>query len=124
MGPGWLARRPVAPPGAWVSASPCRAGGPAVLFLVESVLLFVALAVASRLRLGLDEPIGGSLLAKGLAPVLALQLSLYYSELYDDRALRSRTQFFLRLAQSDLSAALILALGFFLVPGAPLGPGT
>ncbi|HKC10484.1 MAG TPA: TIGR03013 family XrtA/PEP-CTERM system glycosyltransferase, partial [Vicinamibacteria bacterium] len=71
-----------------------------------------------------DEPIGGSLLAKGLAPVLALQLSLYYSELYDDRALRSRTQFFLRLAQSYLSAALILALVFYLFPGARIGPGT
>jgi sugar transferase (PEP-CTERM system associated) len=56
--------------------------------------------------------------------VLALQLSLYYSELYDDRALRSRTQFFLRLGQSHVASALILGFTYYLMPAARVGPRT
>lgn len=97
-----------------------------LLFLVESALLLAALALASALRAGHGEPLplGGALLTKGLVAVLALQLSLYYGELYDDRALRSRTDFFLRLGQSFVTATLILALVYYLVPAARIDPLT
>ena len=98
----------------------------AALFLVESALLALALVVASGFRDGFDAPVGNPslLVAKGLVAVLALQLSLYYGELYDDRALRSRTQFFLRLGQSFASATLILALVSYFLPAVRIDPWT
>ena len=97
-----------------------------VLFLVESALLLVTLAAASALRARLEQmPFDlGPLLPKGLVAVLALQFSLYYSELYDDRALRSPTEFFLRLGRSFVAATLILALAYYVFPGARIGPLT
>lgn len=98
----------------------------AALFLVESALLLLALIAASALRDGIEgSPVDRSpVLAKGLVAVLALQLSLYYGELYDDRALRSRTQFFLRLGQSFATATLILAVAYYLLPAVRIHPGT
>jgi sugar transferase (PEP-CTERM system associated) len=98
----------------------------AILFVVESALLLLALVAASVLRDGIHAPLvdRSLLLTKGLVAVLALQLSLYYGELYDDRALRSRTQFFLRLGQSFASATLILALAYYFLPAVRIDPGT
>ncbi len=98
----------------------------AVLFLVESALLLLVLIAAGGLRSGFDAPLMDRrlLLFKGLVAVLALQLSLHYGELYDDRALRSRTQFLLRLGQSFASATLMLALAYYFLPAARIDPGT
>jgi sugar transferase (PEP-CTERM system associated) len=97
-----------------------------VLVLVESALLLAVVALAKGSQTGVDERAlsRGILPAKGLVPVLALQLCLYYSDLYDDRALRSRTDFFLRLGQSFAVATLILALLYYLFPPIRIGPGT
>jgi sugar transferase (PEP-CTERM system associated) len=98
----------------------------AVLFLVESILLLLTLLAASTLWAGLDQRRLdlGPVLPRGLVAVLALQFSLYYSELYDDRALRSRTEFFLRLVRSFVPATLILALVYYVFPAVRIGPGT
>jgi sugar transferase (PEP-CTERM system associated) len=98
----------------------------AVLFLVESFLLLGALLTVSALRSNLEQMRFdlSPLLPKALAAVLALQFSLYYGELYDDRALRSRTEFFLRLGQSFVIATLILAVVYYVFPGARIGPLT
>lgn len=90
---------------------------------MESILLLLVMAAASVLAAGGSpgtDP--ASLLRRALVPVLALQLSMFYSELYDDRALRSRTQFFLRLGRSYVAATLILALGSYLFPGTRVDP--
>jgi sugar transferase (PEP-CTERM system associated) len=100
----------------------------AVLFLVESALLLTALAIGRAVRSGPDLDLvaadRAALLARGLVAVLALQLCLYYRELYDDRALRSRTEFFLRLGQSLAAATLVLAVVYYLFPAARISPGT
>jgi len=98
----------------------------AVLFLVESLLLLGAVLTVGALRSQLEEARFdlSLLLPKAFAAVLALQFSLYYGELYDDRALRSRTEFFLRLAQSFVIATLILAVVYYVFPGARIGPLT
>jgi FlaA1/EpsC-like NDP-sugar epimerase len=56
--------------------------------------------------------------------VAVLQAAIYYGELYDDRALRSRTQFCLRLGRSYAAAALVLALLYYLAPAARVAPAT
>jgi sugar transferase (PEP-CTERM system associated) len=98
----------------------------AVLFLVESILLLLTLLAASVLWAALDQRRLdlAPLLPRSLVAVLALQFSLYYGELYDDRALRSRTEFFLRLVRSFVPATLILALVYYVFPAARIGPGT
>jgi sugar transferase (PEP-CTERM system associated) len=97
----------------------------AVLFLVESLLLLLAVVLACLLGSAHElQASPGSAVLKALLPVLALQLCLYYSELYDDRALRSRTQFFLRLGQSYVASALILGLAYYVLPAARIGPAT
>ncbi len=96
-----------------------------VLFLVDSVLLLGVLAVAHALRMYPDLPsLTPYALVRGLVAVLALQVSLYYSELYDDRALRSRTQFFLRLGQSFVASTTILALVYYFAPAVRIEPST
>ena len=94
------------------------------LVLVESGLLLLALAAAALLH---AAPGGGpalsTVLARGLVTIVVLQLSLYYGEVYDDGALRTRTDFFVRLGRSSLLAGLLLPLIYYLVPPVKLGPG-
>jgi sugar transferase (PEP-CTERM system associated) len=98
----------------------------AVLFLVESLLLLLTLLVAGAIRAPLDgmrfapEP----LLVKGLVAVVVLQFCLYYAELYDDRALRSRTEFFLHLGRCFVLATVALALVYYVFPAVRIGPLT
>jgi len=95
-----------------------------VLVVVESGLLLLVLWAAAALAgegpLALSRPF----LLSALVCVAVLQLGMYYSELYDDRALRSRTQFFLRLGQSYGAGALILGSVYYLFPAVRVGPGT
>jgi sugar transferase (PEP-CTERM system associated) len=89
----------------------------------EAVLVFTAFVAAVLVRLGgdvratLEHP---NLLAKGLLCVVAVQLSLYYGEMYDFPA-RRRTELFLRLGQCTAVAAVALAVLFFIVPGLRVG---
>ncbi len=89
----------------------------------EAVLVFLAVLAAILVRLGgdlrgtLEHP---NLLAKGLLCVLAVELSLYYGDLYDYPA-RRRTELFLRLGQCFAIAAVALAVLFFLVPALRVG---
>jgi sugar transferase (PEP-CTERM system associated) len=96
-----------------------------VLVLVESFLLLVVLAAAKvlggeRLPLVLSP----SFVLRALVCVAVLQLGMYYAELYDDRALRSRTQFIVRLGQSYAAGALALGLAYYLFPVVRMAPGT
>ena len=89
----------------------------------EAVLVFLAFFAAILVRLGgdlrgtLEHP---NLLAKGLLCVLAVELSLYYGDLYDYPA-RRRTELFLRLGQCFALAAVALAVLFFLFPALRVG---
>jgi len=96
-----------------------------VLFVVDSVLLLAVLAAAHALRMHPDlPPLTPNALLRGLVAVLVLQVTLYYSELYDDRALRSRTQFFLGLGQSFVASTTILAFVYYFAPAVRIEPST
>jgi sugar transferase (PEP-CTERM system associated) len=89
----------------------------------ESALLLLALlALASLDRRSGSPDALLPLLAKGLVAVLVVQASLYYSEAYDLRAQRSRTELLLRLGRSTLLATLALPFLYYLVPQVQLGP--
>ena len=96
-----------------------------VLVVVESGLLFLILMAAAALG-GEGPPLAlsRSLLLRVLVCVAILQLGLYYAELYGDRALRSYTQFFVRLGQSYAAGALALGFLYYLFPVVRIGPGT
>jgi sugar transferase (PEP-CTERM system associated) len=91
--------------------------------LSEAVLVFLSFLAAVLVRLGgdlqssLDYP---NLIAKGLLCAVAVELSLYYSDLYDHPA-RRRTELFLRLGQCMALAAIALAVLFFVVPALRVG---
>jgi sugar transferase (PEP-CTERM system associated) len=105
--------------------SPNSRPGPhrVVLVLTESGLLFLVLVGAATLAgegsLALSRPF----FLRALLCVSALQLGIYYAELYDDRALRSYTQFFVRLGQSYAAVALVLGFVYYLFPSVRVGPG-
>lgn len=102
-----------------------RSSGGLVLFLGDLVLLPLALAAAAWIRAGFAPlPLEGPTLLRGLASVLVLQLCIYYGDLYDDRALRSRIDFFLRLGRSFAAAAVLLALLSYVWPAARVAPLT
>ncbi len=94
-----------------------------LLFLGEGILLWLALLGVAVLASAPDErPAYASLIARGLVVVAVVQLSLYYGEVYDLRALRSRTGLFLRLGRSILLAAFLLPLVYYLAPSIRLAP--
>jgi sugar transferase (PEP-CTERM system associated) len=94
-----------------------------VLVLVESGLLFLVLVIAAAL--GGEGPLAPSrsFLLRALVCVAVLQLGMYYGELYDDRALRSRTQFIVRLGQSYAAGTMTLGFVYYLVPAVRVSPG-
>ena len=96
----------------------------ALLVLVDSALLLGVLFAAGTLAREASSGLSPSFVLRGLICVAVLQAAIHYADLYDDRALRSRTQFGLRLGRSYAAAALVLALLFYVVPAARVAPGT
>ena len=94
-----------------------------LLFLGEGLLLCLALLGVAFLGSPPDERVvSAPLLARSLVVVGVVQLSLYYGQVYDLRALRSRTDLFLRLGRSILLALLFLPTVYYLVPPVRLSP--
>jgi sugar transferase (PEP-CTERM system associated) len=92
--------------------------------LAESLILLLAFAVAALVRLGsLDELWARRMLpVQALVCVAAVQLTLYYAELYEYR-LRRRLDLFMLLTQCLALAAVALAALFFVVPALEAGRG-
>lgn len=108
-----------------MSAGPFSAPRRAVFFVGELLILLAALALAVRLRAGsFDFAPDAVFWLKGIVTVLAVQLSFYYAEIYDDWALRSRMEFFLRLCQSFVAATFLLTLLYYLAPAVRVEPRT
>src|SRR5262245_35837211 len=63
-----------------------------------------------------------SSLGRSLVAVAVVQLSLYYGDVYELAALRSRIHLFLRQGRSILVAALLLPLLYYLAPPISLAP--
>jgi len=92
--------------------------------LAESLILLLSFATAVLVRLGSVDALLGyeRLIPKALLCVVAVQLTLYYAELYEYR-LRRRIELFQQLGQCVAIAAVALAFVFFAVPGLEVGRG-
>jgi sugar transferase (PEP-CTERM system associated) len=99
---------------------------PVVLIAGESCVLMGAVVAGMFVRLGNDswwliEQENG--LAKGLLIVAVSQLTLYYSDLYDLRAIGGVRDLIMRLLESIGATSLILAAVYFLAPDLIIGRG-
>lgn len=99
----------------------------AILVLLETCLIVLAVVVAAYLRLGRLEAV--ELLGtehgvfKGLLIALVAQACLYYADLYDFRLVSDRRELFTRLVQALASASFILAALYYWFPALILGRG-
>jgi len=92
--------------------------------LVETGLLLLVLAASVMLVSGREALVGDRLFPLKAALLIgALQLALYYSELYDDRALRSRIAFLVQLGKALVATTLAVSLLYFLAPPIRLDRG-
>jgi sugar transferase (PEP-CTERM system associated) len=93
-------------------------------FFAESLVVLLSFAAAVFARFpSLEEFLGYPLLLpKALVCVVAVQLTLYYAEMYEYRS-RRRFEIFQRLGQCIAVAAVALAAVFFAVPGLEVGRG-
>jgi sugar transferase (PEP-CTERM system associated) len=96
----------------------------ALLVTGDSVLLLLVLLAAEVLAGDGAAALSRPFLLRALVCVLVLQAGMYYGELYDNRALRSRTHFLLRLGQAYATGAFVLAFFYYLVPAARVDPVT
>jgi sugar transferase (PEP-CTERM system associated) len=92
--------------------------------LAESLIVLLSFAMAVLVRLGSVEALldYDLILPKALVCAVAVQLTLYYAELYEYRS-RRRLELFLLLGQCMAIAAVALAVIFFVVPGLEIGRG-
>jgi sugar transferase (PEP-CTERM system associated) len=92
--------------------------------LAESLIVLLAFLAAVLVRFGRLDGLAGYelLLPKALVCVVAVQLTLYYAELYEYRS-RRRIELFQQLGQCMAIAAVALAFLFFAIPGLEVGRG-
>ena len=97
------------------------------LILMEQVLIVAAIALASMIRLGVDQTNAGihdgSLLWRALLIAIILQLCLHYCDLYDFRTLNDRRELFVGLVQALGAASLLLAVLYYWIPNLIIGRG-
>lgn len=62
-------------------------------------------------------------LGPAIVHAIAVQICLYYGDLYEDSAMRRRLELFLRIGQCLALATFLLTLVFFLVPDVKVGRG-
>jgi sugar transferase (PEP-CTERM system associated) len=92
--------------------------------LAESLIVLLSFAAAVLVRFGtLDGLVGyPQLLPKAVVCMVAVQLTLYYAELYEYRS-RRRIELFQQIGQCMAIVAVGLAFVFFAVPGLQVGRG-
>ena len=91
--------------------------------LIEGCLLVFAFVVASAARFHGDPFKNELLLPKALVSALLIQICLYYTDLYEDHAMRRRIEIFLRFGQAFMAAILLLSLVYYAVPELSVGRG-
>ncbi|MDY7031604.1 MAG: TIGR03013 family XrtA/PEP-CTERM system glycosyltransferase [Thermodesulfobacteriota bacterium] len=97
-----------------------------IFFLMESVLIFLSVMMATWLRLGSDYHLLTNytvVIPKALLIAVVCQLSLYYFDLYDFRVTDSNIELGIRLLQSLGSSSIALAVLYYLFPSLIIGKG-
>jgi sugar transferase (PEP-CTERM system associated) len=91
----------------------------------EFFLLSAAFVGARFLRLGAESvtPLRAALVVTAMLHAAALQVSLYYNDLYEDSAMRRRFELMARIGQAIAFAALILTALYFMVEDLKVGRG-
>ncbi|MCC6552252.1 MAG: TIGR03013 family PEP-CTERM/XrtA system glycosyltransferase [Polyangiaceae bacterium] len=92
----------------------------ALVWFVEASLLALLVSCAAGLLLGWEHALAGERVARALGISLVAQASLYYHGLYGKEPLGARA-LFLTMLRALALAAVALAAGSWLVPGAELG---
>ena len=93
----------------------------AVCALVESALLVGTFMLAVLIRF--DDLSYELALPKAILNTFVIQLCLYYSDLYQESAIRLRVQLFLRFCQAFIVAAIALTLIYYAIPALTVGRG-
>ncbi len=97
-----------------------------VVVLAETAILIAAFAAATSIRL-LDP--GGHadeyqhIVSRGLVTAAVMQICLYYSDLYEEYAMRRRVEILLRFAQAFFFAILALSVVYYFIPSLKVGRG-
>jgi sugar transferase (PEP-CTERM system associated) len=94
--------------------------------LAESTILVGVFVVAAAIRFrhtsaglyGVDHLIPKAVLTTGV-----IQLCLYYTDLYEEYAMRRRMEILLRFGQAFMAAVLVLSLVYYVVPALKVGRG-
>jgi sugar transferase (PEP-CTERM system associated) len=97
-----------------------------LLVAFEAALICAAVALAAFLRLGGGwwEGMGPTQATlKGLLVAFAVQVCMYYNDLYDLRAVRDRRELIVRILQALGAASLLLGLSYFFFPDLIIGRG-
>ena len=91
--------------------------------LIEGVLLVLAFTAATALRFHGGFLSYDNLVAKALVSAALIQICLYYSDLYEDYAMRRRIEIFLRFGQAFITSILLLSLVYYAIPELTVGRG-
>jgi sugar transferase (PEP-CTERM system associated) len=97
-----------------------------LLVMLETILIVSAIATAAYVRLGesgWDLLVSQNGLYKMLLVAFVCQLCLYYTDLYNLRALSDRRELFVGIVQALGSASFILATVYFWLPSLVIGRG-
>jgi hypothetical protein len=95
------------------------------LFLVEHVLIVLAVGFAAALPSGLSDTAFSTsyVLWRAMLIAFVLQVCLHYCDLYDLRTLADRRDLLTGLLRALGAASLILAFIYFLIPSLIIGSG-
>ena len=96
-----------------------------ILFVVgEGLFIYVSFLLASWIILGADTVYFGNwIFLKVFLITIICQLCLYYNDLYDLKHLAKFNELAWRLVQAVGYTAILIALVYFIFPGAIIGKG-
>jgi sugar transferase (PEP-CTERM system associated) len=97
-----------------------------LLIAFETVLICAGVALAAFLRLGnhwWDTMGAQQAVLKGLVVAFAVQVCMYYNDLYDLRAVRDRRELVVRILQALGTSSLLLGISYFFLPDLVIGRG-
>ncbi|MBI2876687.1 MAG: TIGR03013 family PEP-CTERM/XrtA system glycosyltransferase [Candidatus Tectomicrobia bacterium] len=98
----------------------------ALFFLSEAFWIFSAVIAGAFIRFGFSPEATveyAEVIPKALLVVAVFQLCLYYFDLYDFNLVADRQELSIRLLQGIGAATLVLAVVYYLLPGAIIGRG-
>jgi sugar transferase (PEP-CTERM system associated) len=91
--------------------------------LGEGLIVLAAFVLAMALRFGDDFLLQEAIVPRALTAVFVILVCLYYSDMYEDSALRGRLQLFIGVARAFVVSMVLLSLVYYAVPDLGVGRG-